>query len=181
MQEMQTNIWIPVNCLFVCFSLFSSHHNTSSPHFSLSAINHCTLLITSLCFSFKLCTHYHFDLIRIWFISTWITNLRMQSNVSNLMILVLLIFHWQVSEYIYIWIINTRISLSISKYTYLFTHSFIHSFILSFTHTTGNELGSEGVQSLSEVLKTNTTLVELYLGGKWIYIWIINTHISLSL
>jgi hypothetical protein len=81
------------------------------------------------------------------------------------------------SEWIYIWIINTHTFLSLSKHIY----SFIHSFIL--THTTDNNIESKGVQSISEVLKTNTTLASLNLAGEWIYIYMNNqhTHISLSL
>ena len=36
----------------------------------------------------------------------------------------------------------------------------------SFKSTGNSEIGSVGVTSLSEALKTNNTLTELYLGGK---------------
>jgi hypothetical protein len=61
--------------------------------------------------------------------------------------------------------------LSFLIYTHTSTHSFIHSFIHSFTHThtTDTGIGSEGAQSLSEALKTNTTLTSLDFGGERIY------------
>jgi hypothetical protein len=101
-------------------------------------------------------------------ISTWTRNWTIQLTVSTATTQLWQNLILQVSE-IYIWIINAHTRTFLSLITHI--HSFIHSHTHTHTHTTGNKIESEGIQSLSEALKTNTTLTSLNLESEWIYIY----------